>query len=305
MNSDIVMAAEGDAANLTRGFERARRLIEAGEARFTRFSESSELSAMNRSSGQWVSASKDLYELLHEAYSCAVETGGLFDPSILDALENAGYDKSMDEIRARGAIQSGRTATTARSGFLRAEFDPASVAVRLPARVRVDLGGIAKGWLAERAAYVLAEHSTACAVSAGGDVFAVGLPGGESAWDVALEDPRDERETLAALRVGPGAVATSSVTKRRWQQDGHAMHHLIDPRSGLPTESAWLSVTVITPHATTAEVFAKSLLIAGPGEAEKLAARRNDVAFIAVDGEGKLWGSGNAREYLNVGFEYA
>lgn len=305
MNSNLVMAAEGEPRKVAHGFEEARKYLESGESRFSRFLENSELSALNRGAGEWVSVSTELYEVVHEAYTFAGETGGLFDPSVLGALENAGYDRSMDEIRALGSNLSGTHNTHGHGGFLATQFDPSSIAIRLPSGTRVDLGGIAKGWLAERAARVLAEYTSACAISAGGDLFAVGLPAGQSAWDVALEDPRDERESLALLRVGPGAVATSSVTKRRWHQDGRTMHHLIDPRTGLPAETVWLSVTVIAPHATTAEVFAKCLLIAGPGEAEKLAARRNDTAFIAADGEANLWGSSNAREFLNVGFEYA
>jgi FAD:protein FMN transferase len=304
MNSNIVLAAEGNPVKLELGFEQARRFIQAGEARFTRFSETSELMALNRSSGEWVSVSAELYGLVHEAYGYNAETKGLFDPSILGALEGAGYDKSMDEIRARGA-GSARVPGPVRIDFQETEFNPATSAIRLPHGLRIDLGGIAKGWIAERAAHVLVEFSDACAVNAGGDLFAIGLPAAESAWDIGLEDPRDERATLAALRVGPGAVATSSIAKRRWQQGAQMMHHLIDPRTASPAQTDWLSVTAIAPHATTAEVFAKALLIAGAGEAEGLAAGRDDLSFIAVDEEGKLWGSHNTRELLSVGIEFA
>jgi thiamine biosynthesis lipoprotein len=118
-------------------------------------------------------------------------------------------------------------------------------------------------------------------------------------WQVALEDPRDPAQTMAILSVGPGAVATSSIKKRCWQQGKHIRHHLIDPRSGEPAETDWLSVTVIAPHATVAEVFAKALLIAGPREVDSIAARQSDLAFIAVDRAGQLWGSTRAKEFLN------
>lgn len=75
---------------------------------------------------------------------------------------------------------------------------------------------------------------------------------------------------------------------------------MIDPRRGAPAETDWLSVTVIAPHATIAEAFAKTLLIAGSRNASAVAARREDIAFIAVDGAGKLWGSENAREFLDA-----
>ena len=136
-------------------------------------------------------------------------------------------------------------------------------------------------------------------------MFLVGLPEGEMTWQVALEDPRDADAELGTLHVGPGGVATSSITKRRWQQGDRSRHHLIDPRRGEPAETDWLSVTVVAPHTAVAEVFAKSLLIAGSREATAIAGERQDIGFIAVDREGKLWGSNNAKEFLDVGFERA
>jgi len=140
-------------------------------------------------------------------------------------------------------------------------------------------------------------------VNAGGDLFTIGLPQAETSWSVALEDPRDSQAILAVLHVGPGAVTTSSITKRSWIQNGRLHHHLIDPRTGLPAQTDWLSVTVIAPSATLADVFAKALLIAGSREARQIAESHKDIEFIAVDGQGRLWGSERAKEYLDVNHE--
>jgi len=305
MNSDILLAAEGPQENVARGLGLARAFIAAAEARLTRFSDQSELAQLNRSAGTWFNASEELFDIVREARVFIDQRGGLFDPTVLDALENAGYDKSMDEIRAHGVAPRRAPAKRVTHDFRAVQFDDAARAIWLPPGMRLDLGGIAKGWIAERAAQILAAYCDAGAVDAGGDLFAVGLPANDAAWRIALEDPRDSDNVLAVLRVGPGAVATSSVTKRRWQQGDRMQHHLIDPRRGTPAETDWLSVTVIAPHATVAEVFAKSLLIAGSFEAAEIAAHREDIAFIAVDGEGHLWGSSQAKEFLDVGFEYA
>lgn len=103
MNTDIVLAAEGDAAQVVRGFHHAAELIRALEARLTRFSENSELGQLNRSAGTWFDASEELFEIVRESRGLFDQTDGLFDPSILDALESIGYDKSMDLLRAQGA----------------------------------------------------------------------------------------------------------------------------------------------------------------------------------------------------------
>lgn len=300
MNTDIVLAAEGDAESVHRGFAEARELVAAYEARLTRFSESSELSQLNRSSGKWFHASDDLFAIVKLANDLSGETEGLFDPTILDALENIGYDKSMDEVRAHGVARSATQVQRPTYDFGSIEYDAQTHAIRLVRGIRIDLGGIAKSWIAERAAQRLAEFSKACTVNAGGDMFMIGLPEAEPAWSVALEDPRDPAQTLAILRVGPGAVATSTVTARRWRQGEDTRHHLIDPRTGLPANTDWLSVTAIALRATVAEVFAKTLLIAGSRQAERIAARRDDIEYIAVDSDGRLWGSKNAKEFLDV-----
>ncbi len=86
--------------------------------------------------------------------------------------------------------------------------------------------------------------------------------------EVSIEDPLDDKSELAVLKVPPGAVATSTVTKRRWKQGNKEQHHLIDPRTQQPAETDWLSVTVVADHAAKAEVYAKSLLIGGPQEVD-------------------------------------
>lgn len=300
MNTDILLAAEGNSQEIEAGFQETQALIDELEARFTRFSTESELSQLNQAAGSWFEASEDLYDLMQQAQSYFLQTGGLFDPSILPALQMAGYDKSMDDIRAHGATIHDHGEKPEKMDFGAIQFDPASSGIFLPPGMQVDLGGIAKGWIAETAAQRLACYANVCAVNAGGDMFLVGLPEGEKAWQVALEDPRGPDNTLAVLSVGPGAMATSSVTKRRWQLDGKIKHHLIDPRSGEPAETEWLSVTVTAPHAAGAEVFAKALLLAGPQDAMALASRSNQLVFVAVDSEGKLWGSDNSQKLLNI-----
>ncbi len=323
MNSEIVLAAEGPADSLTLGFKLARDFIAAGEERFTRFTDTSELSCLNRSAGAWFQASPELFDVVQQACEFARETHGLFDPTMLDALEAAGYDKSMDDVRRDGvrahALSDSplgswgrprdgvsaqpRSAYDTRSAFRAIQLDEINQAIHLPLGARLDLGGIAKGWIAERAAQLLSEYAEACAVSAGGDIFMVGLPADETDWAIGLEDPRYPDRDLTTLHVGPGAVATSSIAKRRWLQGRRQQHHIIDPRTGVPSGTDWLSVSVIAPHATLAEVYAKALLIGGSREAEGIAARRADISYIAVDHDGQLWGSAKTNEVFNVHVE--
>ncbi len=304
MNSDILLAASGfNQAAIEHGFLIARQFINQSEQRFTRFTETSELAELNRSAGKWFFASAEMFEVIQLAYQLVIETGGLFNPAILPALKRAGYDRSMDEIRngiPRREPYVTDEADCHEQDFRKIQLDPDRQSIRLPEGMQVDLGGIAKGWIAEQAADRLAESVQACAVNAGGDMFLVNLPDGESLWDVGLEDPRHPEQDLAVLHVSPGAVATSSIAKRQWKHNGHTYHHLIDPRSGEPAITDWLSVTVWAEQAAQAEVYAKALLIAGPEQADEAFKNQTSKAYLAIDKKGWVQGSHNYHEVFRV-----
>jgi thiamine biosynthesis lipoprotein len=300
MSTTILSGAEGSLGAVNTGFRQVEALVRAHERRFTRFSEQSELCALNRSAGTWFDVSPEMYEVLRLAVRYHQETEGLFDPSVLAWLEQAGYDRSIELVQAGKDLERPDLALpqAAHPDFHAVELADDRLAVRLPPGMRIDLGGIAKGWIAEQAAHLLNRYSPACAVNAGGDQYACGLPYDENGWQVGLEDPFDPQHDLAVLTVGPGAVATSSMIKRRWKQGKSVKHHLIDPRTGEPAHTPWASVTVITDTAARAEVLAKALLIAGQSGSERLMARHPESAFIAIDLHGNLWGSENSKEYL-------
>ncbi len=297
MNTDVLLVAEGPRAGTA--IQAAQSFIEACERRFTRFSETSELAALNRSAGDWFAASPDMTALIAAALDCHRATQGLFDPSILPDLQAAGYTLSFDQLpRLSPDPKPASRLRTASSPFSAVKADPVNSRVRLPAGMQVDLGGIAKGWIAEKAARLMAGFVPVCGVNAGGDLFVIGLPSGQKAWEIGLEDPLDPARDLLVLLVESGAAATSSVAKRVWQQGGTKRHHLIDPRNGEPAESPWLSVTVFAPRAVLAETFAKALLIAGPEKSQSLLENRPDISFLAVDSRGQIWKSPTEMEKI-------
>jgi len=302
MNTAILLAAEGSQS--AQAFEAAQNFIEQSEQRFTRFKETSELSALNRSAGDWFTVSPEMLDVLILALECHRATAGIFDPSILPDLQAAGYTRSFDQLLERGVDSVPVTrARSKKIPFDAIDIDSLQGQVRLPQGMQIDLGGIAKGWIAEKAAHKMAEYSSACGVNAGGDLFLIGQPQGRTSWEVALEDPRNPIQDLMILLVESGAVATSSVVKRSWLQGDLQRHHLIDPRTGEPAETPWLSVTVFAPKAVLAETFAKSILIAGPSGAQSLLDNNPDISFIAVDADGQIWKSPVEKEKVKI-YEY-
>lgn len=300
MNSDIVLAASGsDLALIKNGFLLTREFINRSEQRFTRFSEESELAQLNRSAGIWFQASAEMFQVIQDAHRLAIETNGLFNPAILPALKEARYDRSMDEIK-NSPDRMEPAQVVEKLDFRQVQLDLATKSILLPHGMQVDLGGIAKGWIAEQAAQQLSKASEACAVSAGGDMVLIKLPQGETDWEIGLENPLEPDKDLAVLHVLPGAVATSSIAKRQWKHNGQLQHHLIDPRSGKPVVTEWLSTTVWAEAAVEAEVYAKALLIAGPQAVDGLFKDQSSKAYLAVDKHGWVQGSKNYHEVFHV-----
>jgi FAD:protein FMN transferase len=301
MNTDVLLAAEGEDA--IAGMYAAKLFIEDCELRFSRFLPASELSELNRSSGNWHVVSNELLEMLQLSLKYHHETFGIFDPSILSDLKQAGYDRSMDEIRTTGAADVHHASRLpSLPAFDEISFDLADKRVLIPSDMEIDLGGIAKGWIVEKAARLLHSYADVCGVSAGGDILFIGSPLDGFDWDVYLEDPRDPAQMLSQLHIPAGAVATSSVMKRTWHQGEKVRHHLIDPRTGEPANTNWLSVTVICPDIIAADVYAKALLIGGEKEAPQLLKDKPGLEFIAVDPKGNLRGSQHYKEYT---YEFA
>jgi thiamine biosynthesis lipoprotein len=240
------------------------RLFREEERRFTRFREDSELSRMN-ADGCTGSPSRQMWDVLVRARRWWRETGGTFDPTVLGALERAGYDRTFVEIAAAERARACE-ASAPRIGFggVRLLDRNGTRAVRLDEGLRVDLGGIVKGWTVDRAAELLA-CADSFLIDAGGDITARGDGPGGPGWWVAVEDPFQLSTDRAYVQVMDGSVATSGVYARAWRAvDGRAAHHLIDPATGAPSESAVLSVTVLGRDTETCEVLAKTALLRGP-----------------------------------------
>ncbi len=234
------------------------------ETELSRFRPESGLSRLNATAGDGPQAvSGTLCTVLDLALAAARDSGGVFDPTVLPALRSAGYDRSFETLAANiGPAVDTNTGTS--PGWQHVRLDGALGEVELPAGMGIDLGGIAKGWTVDRAAEMLGAWGAAL-VDAGGDIRASAAPGGEP-WPIAIEDPFDNTHDLGVIRLADGAVATSSVARRRWQRDGKMMHHLIDPRTGNPSASDLLAVTVTASTTVEAEVAAKVALILGSRE---------------------------------------
>ena len=267
MGTEIELLVEADEA--ASAFAAAEEEFHRLEALLSRFRADSELSRLNAAGT--LEAGPDLLRVVELALAANERTGGRFDITVHDALAAAGYDRSFELVPADaadcGAPRPGRPAGVHLSDGI----------VRLDDGVRLDLGGIGKGYACERAAEILGTAGP-CLVNAGGDIATRA-----GTWTVSVEIP-DEPLTLELS--GGTALATSGRDLRRWRRGGRELHHLIDPPTGRPSDSDLLRVTAVAHDAVSAETTAKALFLAGSAAA-RLEAESLGIPAVLVTRDGR------------------
>jgi FAD:protein FMN transferase len=253
-----------------RALARAERELRRLERLFSRFDPDSQLSQLNRSGAMHVG--RELVEVVELAIAARERTGGRFDPTVHDALVAAGYDRSFDQLPQD--IVDGAPRAASCGGAVRVNRSTSTI--ELEPGVRIDLGGIGKGYAADRAAAILASAGS-CLVDAGGDIAIHGGP-----WPIGVETGNG---TLT-LELEHGAVATSGRDRRRWTRGREEQHHLIDPATGHPAAGDLERVTVVAASAAEAEVFAKALFLAG-ASAAVLEANSAGIPTVLVTRDGR------------------
>jgi thiamine biosynthesis lipoprotein len=255
--------------------ERCEQRIRDAEARFTRFLRDSELAGLNASDGRYLPVSPEMFAMLQAALWAFEESEGLVNAAVLPALAAAGYDRPFRQGLTEPSVLPPVQLPALPAVLL---LHQATRSAALAPGAALDLGGIAKGALADSLIDELGDNAVC---NLGGDLRVRGAGPEGDGWHIGLCDG-----TLIALR--DGGVCTSGISKRRW---GQAMHHLIDPRTGVPAKTDLAEVTVVTDSALRGEVYAKTAVLLGAAQGIAwLEAREVHYALLPVEGAGSLTG---------------
>ncbi|MFN2190447.1 MAG: FAD:protein FMN transferase [Candidatus Promineifilaceae bacterium] len=258
--------AESDTASAA--LAQAKALFEVNEQALSRFRPNSELSRLNARTGQWVVVSELLWGVLAQAMEMAARTHGRFDPTTLNALEHFGYTVSFEQLGQKSLESQSLTQSVPshHESWTVIQKDEERHAVFLPAGVRLDLAGIAKGYTAQQAVELLRPFGP-CLVDAGGDLAAGAAPRDYPGWPVSVSSPwmdeGIEPTDMFTLWLADEALATSGIDYRNWRQDDQLVHHIIDPASWAPAATDGLTATILADEAGQAEAWATATLVAG------------------------------------------
>lgn len=257
----------------------AQGLAEELEAKLSRFRQESQLVQLNRSGGGPVHSA--LWQAVRWALRCAKATGGLYDPTVLDRVEAAGYTDGFPKEPPRPLPPLDPTVF---GRWRKVKAHPFRPVVWLPPGLRLDLGGVGKAFAAERIASRVRTFGP-CLVDAGGDLAVRGVPAGWPGWPVGVEGPQG---VVGALWLDRGGLATSGTTVRRWQAAGQQVHHIIDPRTGLPATGEVATATVWASNAVEANAHALALVVTGLHGAGAYLARHPRLRALLVARDGTV-----------------
>src|SRR5215210_3846407 len=251
--TDDVRAGEEDLLAAQEDLRETERVL-------SRFREDSELSQLNRE-GSLV-AGERLLAAVRAAIRAHALSGGLLDPRVISSLESLGYRESLprDEVEV-----SERPKPLSPVNDMESWIEEETGRITLPFGTRLDLAGVGQalgiGWAALR----LAGRHAGILVDVGGDMVALGYDGQGEPWRVAV----NHGEVVGEFEGTPLAVATSTTTLRAWKADGKAAHHLIDPRTGEPSEGGFAYATATAPTILEADLAAKLLILEGQGAMQR------------------------------------
>ncbi|XCP86327.1 FAD:protein FMN transferase [Roseburia hominis] len=230
---------------------------------------------------------KDTAVLMERSMELYDATGGMFDIAVYPVMEEWGF--TTEEYRVPEAEELENLLPLIDASKIQYDEEKARVTFMQPG-MKIDFGGIAKGYTSGRVADILREYGIQSAmINLGGNVQVMGTKTDGSKWRIAIQSPDNEEEYIGVLEGADLAVITSGGYERYFEQDGKTYHHIIDPRTGYPAENGLKSVTIVSPDGTLADGLSTSLFIMGP---EKAVAfwRKHAEEFdaVLVDDEGHI-----------------
>ncbi len=290
--------------------------LEAVDGACSRFRPDSELSEACRADGP-VEISPLLADAIDAAIRAARLTDGLVDPTVGAAMAAVGYDRDFDLVEPDGTaihvtlrpVPGWRMIDLERPE--EANTDPCVLQLR--EGISLDLGATAKAWAADSAATELAKLAgCGVLVALGGDISVAGpaplREDGERSWRITIRDRADapvgpnthtavpespaELGPEAEISIADGGIATSGTSSRRWLRGGDLLHHILDPRTGLPAATPWRTVSVAAGNCLDANTASTASILLGVQATGWLAAHGLPARLVPVSGGPVLYTPG-------------
>ena len=283
---DTYMTVTAYGPNAEMAVDQAQQEIERLDALLSTGAETSEVAQINANGGGTLS--EDTTYLLERSLDLYDSTNGVFDIAIYPIMDAWGFTTGNYTVPSDETIENLLSLTDANNIIY--DKDESSISFAKDG-MKIDFGGIAKGYTSGRIADIYRECGvTSGLINLGGNVQVVGTKTDGSKWRVAVQSPETEDDYLGILSTADRAVITSGGYERYFEQDGVKYHHIIDPSTGHPANNGLVSVTIVSADGTLADGLSTSLFIMGKDKAaEYWRAHSDEFDTILEDEDGILY----------------
>jgi len=153
--------------------------------------------------------------------------------------------------------------------------------------VKIDLGGIAKGYIAEKIAEIYRENNATGIIDLGGNILAVGEKKTKENYKIGIKNPLKTEETFAIVEIPEGSVVTSGNYERGFTLEGERYHHILDSKTGKPVKNGLSSVTVISENSTDGDALSTALFCMGEEKGRQFLEKRSGIEAVFIDEKGE------------------
>lgn len=246
--------------------------------------------------------STDTKNIVSKALEINKTTNGAFDISIYPLMVKWGFTTQKYNVPSKNEI-SKLLKDVDSSKII---FDEKSGNIKLKENMKIDLGGIAKGYTSNRVMQIFKECGVKSGlVSLGGNVQALGTKTDGTAWQIAIENPDKSSDYIGVVSVKDKAVITSGGYERYFEKNGKTYHHILDPETGYPAESGVKSVTIVSDDGTLADALSTSLFVMGKEKAlDYWHEHKNEFDTVLVEDNGDITITGGLEKIFKSNFKF-
>lgn len=243
--------------------------------------------------------SDDTLSVLKTANEISSLTDASFDVSVYPLVKLWGFTTDENKVPTQSQLDKALPFVD----YKKISLDESNKTIALDDGMQIDLGAIAKGYIAEEVAETLKENGVESAVLAfGGNIQTVGLKNGSN-WQIGVKYP-DTTNNFGVLSVGETAIVTSASDQRYFEENGKKYHHIIDPSTGYPAENGTLSVTVVCESGARADGFSTALFVMGAEKAVELYKTVDDVEFIILTDNNRVYVTEGLKDSFTLSEDY-
>lgn len=277
-------------------------MLERMDMQFSRTKEGGEVYAVNQAAGkEAVVVSDETLDIVKQSVKYAEEMDGLFDPTIGPLIDLWNIGSGGNKVPDQADIDKATSLTDYKDVII---DDTAKTVMLAKEGMVLDLGGIGKGYAADRIADYLKEQGLNSAMInlGGSSIIALGTKPNGAEWNIGLQDPDQSRGSqLGTIKITDEVIDASGVYERYFMQDNVRYHHILDPRTGYPSQNGLKSLTIMSPNATDADALSTGVFLMGLEEGMKyLESLPEDVEAFFISDDNKIYATSGIKERLQL-----